>query len=547
MVKATRRARRTSRKTGMVHMQNGKLSSKVARSAIAAGLALAMAASPVIPATVALADTDTTYGTGSITISQVQGNTTTFTGYQIFKAKVTDSADSKTKSVSDVEWASDAVKAAVQTATGQTFATPQDGADWIQKNVTGTDATTAVEANGVADKIAKAVSQIESSTTVNPGTAATLAEGYWLFVTTPTVGDGEAATAPIFAVVGGKTGVTVTEKDTVPTVKKTLTDGKTSGSTGVGKEISYKLEGTVASNIDTYSTYAYAFNDTLSAGLNYVDKSATVKVDGKDVTEKATITYSGHKLTISFADLKKVANLTKSSKVTVEYKAKVNKDAVAGTGSNLSNQVSLTYSNDPHSKGTGTTKDNPTVKEYTYKLKLVKRDRDTEKALDGATFTVKSGDKFVQADGSLGDKEYVFTANGNDGFTVNGLDAGTYTVSEKNAPSGYDKTGNFTFTITPTIEKDELTGLANTVDGNTDAIAGESNDTPGDHQLQPKANSAAEFKSGTVTVTVGDKKEITMPLTGMKGTTALVVYGSAILVISAAAYIRHRRNAADSE
>lgn len=546
MVKATRRARRTSRKIGMVHMQNGKLSSKVARSAIAAGLALAMVASPVIPATVALADT--TYGTGSITINKVEGNNTTFTGCQIFKAKVTDSADSKTKSVSDVDWASDAVKDAVQTATGQTFATPQDAADWIQKNVTGTDATTAVNANSVADKIAKAVSKVASTTTVTPGTAATLAEGYWLFVTTPsTLGDGEAATAPILAVVGGKTGVTVTEKDTVPTVKKTLEDGKTSGSTGVGKVIAYKLEGTVASNIDTYSTYAYTFNDTLSAGLDYVDKSATVKVDGTDVTDNATITYSDHKLTIGFTDLKKVANLTKSSKVTVEYKAKVNKDAVAGTGSNLSNQVRLTYSNDPHTNGTGTTKDNPTVKEYTYELKLVKRDRDTEKALDGATFTVKSGDKFVQADGSLGDKENVFTANGNDGFTVNGLDAGTYTVSEKSAPSGYDKTGDFTFTITPTIEKDELTGLANTVDGNTDAIAGESDNTPGDHQLQAKAGTAANVQSGTVTVTVGDKKEITMPLTGMRGTTALVVYGSAVLVISAAAYIRHRRNAADSE
>ncbi len=546
MAKATRRARRTSRKTGMVHMQNGKLSSKVARSAIAAGLALAMAASPVIPATVALADT--TYGTGSITINKVQGNDTTFTGYRIFKAKVTDSADSKTKSVSDVEWASDDVKNAVEKATGQSFATPQDGADWIQNNVKDTDATTAVEADSIADKIAKEVSKVESATTVTPGAAATLDEGYWLFVTTPsTLGNGEAATAPIFAVVGGKTGVTVTEKDTVPTVKKTLADGTTSGSTGVGKEITYKLEGTVASNIDTYATYAYAFNDTLSAGLDYVDNSAKVWVDGTDVTDKATFNYSDHKLAIRFADLKKVANLTKSSKVTVEYKAKVNDQAIAGTGSNLDNNVSLTYSNDPHSNGTGTTTDNPTVKEYTYKLKLVKRDRDTEKALDGATFTIKSGDKFVQADGSLGDKEYVFTANGSDGFTVNGLDAGTYTVTEKDAPSGYHKTDYFTFTITPTIENDELTGLANTVDHNADVIAGESNNTPGDHKLQAVPNTAADVESGTVTVTVGDKKEITMPLTGMKGTTALVVYGSAVLVISAAAYIRHRRNAADSE
>lgn len=531
---------------------DGKFSSKVARSAVAAGLALAMAASPVIPATVALADT-TTYGTGSITIKKVEGNDTTFKGYQIFKAKVTDSKDPNTKSVSDLEWASDAVKTAVETAvetaTGkkQTFATPQDGADWIQKNVTGTDVTTAVKAGSIADDIAKEVSKVESATTVTPDDPTTLTEGYWLFVTThSTLGDGEAATAPIFAVVGG-TGVTVTEKDTVPTVKKTLADGKTtSGSTGVGKVIDYKLEGTVASNIDTYDTYAYTFNDTLSDGLDYVD-SATVMVDGKDVTKQATITYSDHKLTIAFTDLKKVATLTKDSKVTVEYKAKVNKNAVAGTGSNLSNQVSLTYSNDPHSTGTGTTKDNPTVKEYTYKLKLVKRDRDTEKALDGATFTVKSGDKFVQADGSLGDKEHVFTANGDDGFTVNGLDAGTYTVTEKDAPTGYDKTGAFTFTITPTIEKDELTGLANEVNGNTDVIAGDSDNTPGDHQLQAKNGTAANVEKGTVTVTVGDKKEITMPLTGMKGTTALVVYGSAILVISAAAYIKHRRGAADSE
>ena len=529
---------------------DGKFSSKVARSAVAAGLALAMAASPVIPATVALADT--TYGTGSITINKVAGNDTTFTGYQIFKAKVTDSADSKTKSVSDVAWANDDVKAAVEGVINNqddayTGTTAQDAADWITAHVTGTTKETAVASDSVAEAIAKAVMGLKTTTTVTPGTAANLAEGYWLFVTTTgTATNGEAATAPIFAVVGGGD-VKVTEKDTVPTVKKTLADGKTtSGSTGVGKVIDYKLEGTVASNIDTYSTYAYQFNDSLSDGLDYVG-SATVMVDGKDVTKQATITYKAHKLTIGFTDLKKVAALKKDSKVTVDYKAKVNKDAVAGTGSNLSNQVSLTYSNDPHTTGTGTTKDNPTVKEYTYKLKLVKRDRDTEKALDGATFTVKSGDKFVQADGSLGDKENVFTASGDDGFIVNGLDAGTYTVSEKSAPSGYDKTGDFTFTITPTIEKDELTGLANAVERNADVIAGESDNTPGDHQLQAKGGTEADVKTGTVTVTVGDKKEITMPLTGMKGTTALVVYGSAILVISAAAYIKHRCGAADSE
>ena len=48
-------------------------------------------------------------------------------------------------------------------------------------------------------------------------------------------------------------------------------------------------------------------------------------------------------------------------------------------------------------------------------------------------------------------------------------------------------------------------------------------------------------------MTVGDKKEITMPLTGMKGTTALMVYGSVILAVSAAAYLKHKRNASNDD
>lgn len=526
----------------------------IARLAVTAGLTLAMGAGMMAPATVAFAEDAA--ATGNITINQVAGNTTTFTGYQIFTGKVTDGTSGKT--VSDLDWANDAVKNAVEGVikkqdTSYAGTTAQDAADWITSYVNGTDATTAVAADSVANALAKAVEGLTSTTTVTPGTAASLNTGYWLFVTTAsTLGNGESATAPIFAVVGGSA-VEVTEKDSVPTVNKKVEtkDGEaTSGSTHVGDTLKYKIEGTVSSDIATFSTYKYVFTDTLSTGLDY-QNDAKVTVDGTDVTREADIAYdkTSHKLTVTFNDLKSAATLNKDSKVDVTYTAKVNASAAAGQSTNLDNTVKLTYSNDPHTNGTGTTTNNPTVREYTYALKLLKLDRDTQKALDGAKFTIKAADdQYVQADGSLGANAYEFTANGDGTYTVKGLDKGTYTVHETAAPSGYDTTTDFTFTITPTIsDKDELTGLTNAVAKNSDVIAGVADNTPGDHTLTAKAGTAADVQTGIVTVTVGDKKEITMPLTGMKGTTALMVYGSAILVISAAAYLKHKRNASNDD
>lgn len=529
----------------------------IARLAVTAGLTLAMGAGMVAPATVAFADT--AYGTGSITISKVEGNDTTFVGYQIFKAKVTDDTKAKTKKTSDVVWANDDVKAVVENvlkaqAGGYNGTTAHDAADYIYDHISGTTDKTAVASDSFAKALADALeSSTLSKTTIDPNKATSLNEGYWLFVTTPSTvdKDGESATAPIFAVVGGGD-VTVTEKDSVPTVQKTVGDNNAkAGSTGVGKVLDYHLTGTVANDVATYQKYQYKFTDTLSAGLDYNDGSAVVKIDGTAVA--ATISYKDNVLTIDLGDLKaKDLNITKDTKVTVDYKATVNAKAIAGiTGNNLTNSVKLTYSNDPHfTDGTGTTTNPPSVKEYTYKLNLIKKDRYTEKVLSGAKFTLKSGNKYVQRDGSLGDAQYEFTTGANGSIEIKGLDAGTYTVHETTAPEDYETTGDFTVKIDPTIAGDDgqtLTAISNKVEGNTDVIAGESDGNTGDYKLEARANTASDVQTGTVTVTVGDKKEITMPLTGMKGTTALVVYGSAILVISAAAYLKHKHNASDSD
>lgn len=537
----------------------------IARLAVTAGLAFAMGAGMIAPATVAFAD-----GVGWITINQVQGNDTTFDGYQIFTASVEDDTSAGTKKVSNVQWAGD-MQSAVEGVIRQynpTYSgtTAQDAADFIKDHISGTTDTTSVASDSFAKDLADALESSKlGKETIKPNEQQPLDAGYWLFVTTPNLADGEAATAPIFATVGGSTPVNVTEKDTVPTVTKTVGDDKaTAGSTGVGKELEYHLTGSVASNIATYSTYYYKFTDTLSSGLDYKDDSAVVKIDGVNVTDKADISCEGNVLTVDLGDLKADylkklgVNLTKESKVTVDYKATVNRNAAPGSdkNNNLSNSVKLTYSNDPHFSDdghTGTTTNNPKVKEYTYQLNLIKKDRDTEQVLSGAKFTLKTADgKYVQQDGSLADTINEFVTNASGSISVKGLDAGTYKLSETHAPDGYDTTKDVTITIEPTIptsgpDKDNLTELKLYVADNTDAIPGESDGKTGDNKLTATDGTASDVKTGTVTVTVGDKKEITMPLTGMKGTTALMVYGSAILVISAAAYLKHKRNASNDD
>ncbi|MCI6262303.1 MAG: isopeptide-forming domain-containing fimbrial protein [Olsenella sp.] len=491
-----------------------------------------------------------------ITITQTDGQTTGFNAYQIFTAAVTeDQGTTDGKKVSDLQWAKGA-EAVVEGVAGHPFKTAQDGADWIKNHIQNTGKTTAVEATSDAYKLAKAFQDSTlNSISVTPGIEKDLSDGYWLFVTNEaTLHEGEVATSPIFAVVGGSP-VTVAEKDSLPTVKKTV-NGKTADSVGVDDTVSYHLTGTVASNIDTYSKYYYKFTDTLSAGLDYVAGSVAVKVGGTEVSENEN-TYSveynkdTHTLTVTFKDLKGIGvNITKDTQVTVDYRATVNTAAKAGTSNNLSNSAMLTYSNNPKTADQGEpdgTTHTPAsqTRSYTYKLNLIKLDRDTEEPLSGAVFTLKDKDgNFIKADGTKTKTESEAHLSGSS-ITVNGLDEGDYTLHEVTAPDGYDTTADVTIHIKPTIAGDDgqtLTALKNTVEGNDDAIAGVSDNTPGDHKLTAKANTASDFTNGTITVTVGDKKEITMPLTGMKGTTALMVYGSAILVISAAAYLKHKKS-----
>lgn len=564
-----------------------KTTKNIARLAVTAGLTAALSFGGVMaPVTMAFAE-GTTTANGSVTIANVEGNHTEFDGYQIFKADVA-TVEGKTV-VSNITWANGSVKAAVEgvikneepTYKGKTA---QDAADWITSKVTGTNDAYCVGPDNIAYKIAAAVDDLTDKKTTSAGVASGLEHGYWLFVTDAgTIGDGEAGTSPIFTVVGS-TPVNVNEKTGIPTVEKKIVSDADSkehdaADSQIGQDVTYNLYGTVAENFDKYDTYFYQFSDKISKGLTlqkgakvYLYKNRTdakgdlARAKGTDITAHfkeetpAEAAEDGSKTTTWTCDnLKKVSGVTKDSYIVVSYKAQINKYAVvAGTEGN-ENTVTLNYSNNPMTSDRGETQSD-TVKDYTYGLKINKVDLGTEAALDGAEFTIQatgaddgaSKNLYVQKDGSLGSDPWNFvTANGGV-IKVTGLDAGTYTVTEVSAPSGYAKVDPFTFEIKPNMNADDpgagLTALKGvlTTDQGGKVIAGITDENAGDNNLTAKPGSEKD-EDGIFNITVGDTKQVGLPLTGLNGVTFTWIAGGAVLCIGVAHLIRSRKQAEESE
>lgn len=305
------------------------MSKNIARLAVTAGLTAALSFGGVMaPVTMAFAE-DATTTTNSITINKIAGNKNVkYKAYQIFKAKVTDTAKGKT--AQDITWANDELGATVVNAIKSNWTgyndlaenkqlpdnpTAQEVADFLMANAGSTTAGspdgssegTRLETDNVLYAVANAVkdhaSAVDGADTGDAWTfSAQNGSGYYLFVTSdldskkPNTG-----TSPIFAIVGGNP-VTVTEKTSIPTVDKEIlksganaaameaksTDRQFNqfnncGDSQIGQEVSYRLTGTVADNIASYVKYEYEFHDTLSKGL--------VVTKGEDGTPKDLHVY----------------------------------------------------------------------------------------------------------------------------------------------------------------------------------------------------------------------------------------------------------------
>ncbi len=568
-----------------------KTTKNIARLAVTVGLTAALSFGGVIaPVTMAFAADAATAANGSVKITNVQNNHTEFDGYQIFKADVA-TVEGKTVA-SNIAWANGGVKNAVEgviTTADKSYAgtTAQDAADWITNKVTGTNDTYRVGSDEIAYAIAAAVDDLTEKKTTTGGAVSGLEHGYWLFVTdADTIGDGEAGTSPIFTVVGD-TPVEVNEKTGIPTVEKKIVsdaDRKEhdAADSQIGQNVTYNLYGTVAENFDKYETYYYEFSDQISKGLT-LQPGAKVYLYDTVSEAKADLTHmKGTEITTSFTqsgetvdsstnaktttwtcqNLKGVSRITNQSCIVVSYTAQINEDAfVAGTKSN-DNTVILKYSNNPMNRDSKGQTPPDTVKDYTYGLRINKVDLGTETKLPNAKFTITTnGDgkneelKYVDDKGKLSTNEVILTTNSDGVITLTGLDAGVYTVKEVSAPDGYTAVDSFTFEIKPTMTDDGPAAGLTTVTGElktsqtTKVIAG-LNDTSagkvGDNKLDLKEDSLTNA-DGTFNITVGDTKQVGLPLTGLNGVTFTWIAGGAVLCIGVAHLIRSRKRDEGSE
>lgn len=602
------------------------MSKNIARLAVTAGLTAALSFGGVMaPVTMAFAE-DAPATTNIITINNIGDNQdASFKAYQIFKATVTDKTEGKI--AQNIEWTNtelgNKVINAIEDWSRHNASsvvtnlpknpTAQDVAEFLMANAGGPIAGstngaikgTRVATGNVLYAVANVVkNETPTASGIPAGQpwSATAGSGYYLFVTDENslnAAKKNTGTSPIFALVGGGA-VTVTEKTSIPTVEKKILDaskvagGDITGETDwvdaadsqVGQEVNYRLTGTIADNYDSYDTYSYKFKDQLTDGLDYIKGSISVyALNNGEYTEINPTSYdvdapsesNQRVLTVNFigtnglksATAKNGGTLTinVNTNIVVFYKAKLNAKAViAGANNKLEgnpNTVTLEYSNNPMVAGTGTSAPD-TVVDYTYGLKINKVDLGTEKALQGAKFTIAAGDttnggensanvKYVKSDGTLSDSKVELSMDPNGVLTLTGLDAGVYTVTETSAPGGYTKVEPFTFEIKPTMNAIDpnasLTALSGKLDVKNQSdkvIAGLTDKKAGDNRLTAQDGSD-KVTDGYFNITVGDTKQVGLPLTGLNGVTFTWIAGGAVLCIGVAHLIRSRKQAEESE
>lgn len=515
---------------------------------------------------------------------------------------VWDSTDEKT--LSDIKWASDEVRDAVTGDFNSDTTDPSkpnninDAAAWAKwiKTKTeaeyeaGTNQTTNLNVGTTLDRIAKALEKVTATNattgwkTSTDGKFNDLPAGYWLFVTdqpgstkstNKTNGNDDAFTSPIFTIVGGAD-VNAEPKKSVPKVTKAVMDDKGDKFvTDVNKTvftaankaadsaseqlIKYQLAGTVASNINTYKKYSYTFTDelpcTMVPNLNGNNPVVEVKIDNSVVDPACySATYAPGKstntLTVSFENLKEAKdthgtsiNVDGSSTVYVNYEAKLDAGKINADmlGKAQVNNVMLTYSNNPHTDGTGTTVEHPAY-DYTYGIDVTKvGSNDETKGLKGVEFTLQEqGDtnKFIMANGvkTTDGAKAKLTTDDSGKINVVGLDEGTYVLTEVTPAPGYNNSA--ANGVTFTIKRDLNQNGGDVIPSADSAINAASGVVK---------NNSATASTGKLSFTIVDQKGTGLPLTGLNGVTFTWIAGGAVLCIGVAHLIRSRKQAEESE
>ena len=411
----------------------------------------------------------------------------------------------------------------------------------------------------LADKLASKATEANTPTFGRDNRSATFtlaSPGLWLIVDQAATGKSSKA-LPILA----GTPLTINNnkvyssgsidmKNQTASVGKTVTDQ----TVAAGQDASYKITTTVPNYVG-YKVKGYQFtvSDKFAddAPLSYKAGSLIVKIGDQALTQGTDYTVTGFDptsktFTIDLSAYIKAQGFGTSAPVddskftndklvgktvTVEYKATV----TGSTGNNgAANTPIVKYPNDPTNNEHKQEVPGTPVKVFNFDYTLVKKDKTTGAALEGAKFAIKNADgKYLAYTATAdGGKKWskldakpdadatsgVFTTGKDGKVKFPALDEGKYTIEEIATPTGYVNVGvSFNFTI-----KANLTGTG--ADQTANPTYTIDTDSAGSDRWGLVSNGS------TAEVVVENVKNITqLPLTGGAGTVLFTVVAALLI------------------
>ena len=364
-----------------------------------------------------------------------------------------------------------------------------------------------------------------------------LSDGYYFISTT---------TGSLVTVTSIAPNATVKDKNGVPTVEKTVQeDSKANGKEGDGITGYQKKNDADLGQTVYYKTVIkaqagaenYVLHDTMTH-LTFGDiDSIKVGEDALTVITDYTVASTTNSFDVTFTK-SFLDNINKETEITVLYHATVDQDAVIASTGNP-NETWLDYGNDNHTTHRGT-------KTYVWKFNVLKYgDNDATKLLKGATFTLSKSEDgsnpltFTAKDSTEANSTWKFDENGTvtsfttkeDGqINFEGLDEGTYYLTETAAPDGYNK---LTAPIKVVVE-------SSTTNDNVDLTE----DTADTNKTFTVKNTYLTTTSTGETVNVNNESGSALPTTGGMGTTILYVAGAILVIAGAAVLVIKKRHEA---
>ena len=553
---------------------------KRARRAAAFAAAVVMAACAAVP--MGSSFSASAEGTGKITITNNRGATSSMAAFQIFTAKVSG------ESVVVTGWGDginlNTLSGAIATSdlssdfAGVTFENTEASAQKVADIVSGYTGENASKAETFA-KLAAQSKQGDGKAAIGQVIDG-LDTGYYIVIDTVAASNGNytSFTLGMLTVVTGENATAMVKRE-FPSFDKQIgdindtTDAKDTytfneaADHDMGDAVPFKLIASVPSNIAKYDTYKMIFHDDLQKDVfTFNQNSVTVKyyasssdTTGTNVTESFITALSTTEdkskfeshtdgtedFTVTCNDIKGIEGITLSGDghFEIQYTATLTDKAKMGAEGNW-NGAYLEYSNNPNVSGTGDTDNtgkSPTdyCVAFTYQTVIDKIDGITKAPLAGAEFTLKK----KLEDGSTKDISVVKASEGTR-FMFNGLDDGTYELTETTVPDNYNGIQPIEFTISAAeIQTDGSEALESlSADGGANATF-----ATGKVYLINDTTEPSGADKGSVKTTIENLKGSSLPSTGGIGTTMFYVGGGVLVAGAGVLLITKKRAKKDAE